>query len=292
MKIANIEIIITTIIFLLIILLVSRNKKHKIDSTIANTEYIRNTKYYKNKIKIYYLIKSIFFISFIIALLSPILLIGKLSKYEYINKQVNNDIILCIDVSSSNDESNLSFIDNFKTSPDSRYGVVIFNTSSVNLSPLTYDYDYINNILNNIKKSIIANKENTDDNLYIKNYIISGTLDEYKERRTSLIGDGILSCINTFSSNNSNKSIILSTDYLSAGNEIISIDKSLEIGRNKGINIINSLDNQNQINKKYTRKKVYKESIKLPFISLLISTIIIILCRRLFIWHLTQYFQL
>lgn len=273
-------ILIIIIIIITINYLLSKKKKQEYTngSKIANTQYLKNNNYYKKKIKEYNILKKTTIVLFIIALLSSSILIARLKKYTIINdNQYNRDIFLCMDVSASVDELNLELIDNLKDTikrlHKERFGISIFNTSSIVLVPLTDDYDYVINILDEIKKSIQTNNQtyttNSNENyLYIRNYIISGTLEGNELRGSSLIGDGLASCSYNFSNNNRTKIIILSTDNNLEGTPLLTLDEAAIINKNKGIKVFgigtktikenNKISFKNAVEK--TKGKYYEHS--------------------------------
>ena len=257
--------LIISIILSIIFSIVSSNKKHILKDTffIANTEYIENTDYFKQRLIIYKFLKTIITIFYIISLICIFLLIGRLSIKDTNNYP--NDILLCLDVSANIDKSNLDLVNNLLNTKNiyknTNYGISIFNTSSAIISPLTHDYNYIKNELKTIKKSIQVNnpdkygKYNKNDYLLLKNYIVSGTTYNYQEKGTSLIGDGLNTCINNINKSvNKNKIIILSTDNSSAGKETISIKEAHKKAKENNIKIISIIpENINEINKKELR---------------------------------------
>ena len=228
----------------------SRKKNNYIDgSKIANTEYIKNTQYYKNKVKKFKILKAIIFIMFFGILISSTLLLSRLTEVKTINRdEYNRDIFLCMDVSASVDELNIELVENLKETVKNlkgeRFGISIFNTSSVVLVPLTDDYDYIINILDEIYESIKTNNDynyakERDDFFYIRNYIYSGTLEGNKTRGSSLIGDGLASCVYSFSNIEEKRTriIVFSTDNDLAGTPLLTLSEAANISKNKNIKV-------------------------------------------------------
>ena len=244
-----------------------KNIKYKNGSKIANTQYLKNTNYYKKKIKEYNISKKIIIILFCFAIICSTILTSRLAKIETSNiNQYNRDIFLCMDVSTSVDDLNLELVQSLKSTINQlhgeRFGISIFNTSSVILVPLTDDYDYIINVLDEIKKSIKLNNSNDynkyfdEDYYYVRSYIYLGTTEENQTRGSSLIGDGLASCIYSFSNLNEERTriIIFSTDNDLAGTPIVTLEKAAKISKSKNIKVFG-------IGTK-TMKKSDKESFK------------------------------
>lgn len=222
-----------------------KNKKYLSGRKIANTSYIKQTSYYQKKLKEYKLVSKLIQIVSLISIILSLFLISRPTKIDSINNSnYSRDIFLCMDVSSSVDELNYELVKNLKSTVNSlkgeRFGISIFNTSSVTLVPLTDDYDYVLSTLDNINNSIKnANNDLDDYDFYINNYITSGTLVDSETRGSSLIGDGLSSCIYSFSNsdNDRTKIIIFSTDNDLQGTPIVSLSEAAKISKNKNITV-------------------------------------------------------
>lgn len=249
------------VLILIVIIILGKKHKRKFKNglKIANTQYLKKSVYYQNLIKKYHLLKSLVLTSLLIAIGACSFLVARLTKIEtYTEEQYNRDVMLCMDVSTSVDELNLELIESLKktvgTLEGERFGISIFNTSSVLLSPLTDDYDYIISILDNIKKSINLNNNFdfsfNDNYLALENYIISGTLVNNETRGSSLIGDGLASCVYDFSNLDEERTrlIIFSTDNDLAGKPIATLDEATDLSLKKNIKVFGIGTNKMQKN--------------------------------------------
>ena len=130
-----------------------------------------------------------------------------LSRPAFVDKirtdEYNRDIFLCMDVSTSVNTLNLEIVESLKetvrTLKGERFGITIFNSSAVTIVPLTDDYDYVESTLDQIAKSINAYSNYGISNRYDYYYIFEGTLEGNTVYGPSLIGDGLVSCVNSFS---------------------------------------------------------------------------------------------
>ncbi|MEE3343302.1 MAG: VWA domain-containing protein [Bacilli bacterium] len=245
-------IIIVVILFLGIIWIYrKKDNGYKDGSKIANTEYLKNTDYYKKKLREYKMIRNIVMGMFGIGIITSSLLIARLAKIETVNSsQYSRDIFLCMDVSTSVDQLNMELVDNLKKTVNKlhgeRFGISIFNTSSVILVPLTDDYGYVMDTLDMIKKSIKANNPieygtySGKDYTYVTSYIRSGTIENADVRGSSLIGDGLASCVYSFpklKDEDRSRIIIFSTDNDLAGTPLVSLSKAASISKSKDIKV-------------------------------------------------------
>lgn len=153
------------------------------------------------------------------------------------------DIILCIDISTSVDYLNENLLDKLKKTVDElqgeRFGIVIFNTSPVLLTPLTDDYEYVKDQLDLIAQCLKSRNEvNLDDTfssgydwIYYQAYISSGTLIGNEQRGSSLIGDGLAAAAIDFSDADKERTkvVIFSTDNDIQGTPVATLDEAADI---------------------------------------------------------------
>ena len=153
------------------------------------------------------------------------------------------DIILCIDISTSVDYLNENLLDKLKKTVDElqgeRFGIVIFNTSPVLLTPLTDDYEYVKDQLDLIAQCLKSRNEvNLDDAfssgydwIYYQAYISSGTLIGNEQRGSSLIGDGLAAAAIDFSDADKERTkvVIFSTDNDIQGTPVATPDEAADI---------------------------------------------------------------
>lgn len=180
----------------------------------------------------------------ILVVVSTFLLMSK----PYTSKRVQDekycrDIILCIDISTSVDYLNENLLDKLKKTVDElkgeRFGIVIFNTSPVLITPLTDDYEYVKDQLDLIAQCLKSRNEvNLDDAfssgydwIYYQAYISSGTLIGNEQRGSSLIGDGLAAAAYDFSDTDKERTkvIIFSTDNDIQGTPVATLDEAADI---------------------------------------------------------------
>lgn len=229
----------------------SKKQEYKSGLKIANTKFIKNTSYYKEKLKKYNLLKKIITICSLISIFVSIVMIARPSKIETKNSnEYNRDIVLCMDVSGSVDSLNRELVNNLKDTVNSlkgeRFGISIFDSSYVTVAPLTDDYEFINKELDNISRafgyrdiSVEHNYEQEkleEDYYLLRGYITSGTTEG---RGSSLIGDGLASCIYNFPNIDEERTriIIFSTDNSLAGTPLVDLTTAANISKSKNIKV-------------------------------------------------------
>lgn len=218
---------IVVVVVLAILFFVLRPKRgnFKEGVKVANTNLLKDVPYLKKKLLWYRILK----VAMIIPLLGAILLGFVLMAEPYYIKttkeeKYSRDIMICLDISTSVDDLNAKLVKELQETvrhlSGERVGITIFNTTPVLLSPLTDDYEYTIEQLENIEKGLKAMNGKSfgelENWLYWNSYLYTGTLIGNEERGSSLIGDGLLGALFNFPKEDKDekrtKIIIFSTD--------------------------------------------------------------------------------
>jgi hypothetical protein len=144
----------------------------------------------------------------------------------------SRDIILCLDISGSMAAYDAALVDTFKTLvrnfEGERIGLIIFNSSAATVFPLTDDYDFINGELDTAGKALTGDPEYDS--------FFAGT---FNGRGTSLIGDGLATCVSSFDKVDLQRarSVVFATDNHLAGRPIIDVDEAGELAKVKGVRV-------------------------------------------------------
>ena len=144
----------------------------------------------------------------------------------------NRDVMLCLDVSGSMSEVDVEvlrvFEDLLPGLEGERIGLTIFNSSPVQVFPLTDDYEFIRTQLQNIRDSFDYYDE-------IPEHWV-GTLNG---PGGSLIGDGLASCAMRFDQleNERSRSIIFATDNEVNGASIVTLEEAARYAASLGIRV-------------------------------------------------------
>ena len=184
-------------------------KKFKDGKKVANSEYVENTKYYKAKVFEFKAVRFVMVVSLVLALSLLMVLIARPYKSsQEITEIHNRDIFLCLDTSGSMYEVDLEVCEKLKDFvkglKGERFGITIFNCQTVTLVPLTTDYDYVIEVLDQIEDACkialgIGGMDYFDDDYMAKyNFIIDGTITYDYDSGSSLIGDGLASTVFQF----------------------------------------------------------------------------------------------
>jgi hypothetical protein len=153
----------------------------------------------------------------------------------------NRDIVLCLDVSGSMTSTDAALVGVFQQLAEEfdgeRIGMVIFDSSSVQLFPLTDDYDYATEQLGEARKALDSGA----------GAFFDGT---WNRGGSSLIGDGLASCVQSFpdaeadsgqaggdAAGQRSRSVVLATDNFLSGDPIFTLEQASALAQGKNIKV-------------------------------------------------------
>lgn len=163
-------------------------------------------------------------------------------------EQQNRDIVLCLDASGSMSSADSAIVETFgrlaQEFDGERIGLTIFDSTAVQVFPLTDDYEYVAEQLTEARRAFDGEAE------------ASGFLDgTWGGEGSSLIGDGLASCVRSFpktdgqpaavqqestqqgSAQGRSRSIILATDNYLSGNPIFTLAEAGALAQEGGVRI-------------------------------------------------------
>ena len=144
----------------------------------------------------------------------------------------SRDIMLCLDVSGSMSEVDVEVLSVFEELLEDfegeRIGLTIFNSSPVQIFPLTDDYPFIREHLQSIRESFDYLDE-------VPEHWV-GTLNG---NGASLIGDGLAACAMAFDhpDDERSRSIIFATDNEINGASIVTLDEASAYAKSVGVRV-------------------------------------------------------
>ncbi len=238
----------------IVVFVLSRRKKEKYNGGLRSygMAFIKDNEYLKKRKRLYKAISTGVFVTLVLAFLSCMVLASRPHTETEVNeKQYARDIILCLDISTSVDDLNNSLIDELintvRNLKGERFGIVIFNTSPVLVSPLTDDYEFIIEQLEGIKQGLEVRKKYAEtwitpwesDSYYWLSFISDGTLIGNEERGSSLVGDGLEGAVYSFSDSEADsdreKLVIYTTDNDVYGDEIVPLTDAAQLCKKRNV---------------------------------------------------------
>ncbi len=231
---------------------IKAREAYKKGKKVANAHYTREIPFYKKLWKKYRTYCYLAMGSLLLAIAAGFVLLARPADIRTINPTIHNrDIFMCMDISDSVDELNISICDELrkvvKELDGERFGISIFNGRSVTLVPLTTDYDYVLQTLDKLEASFRASKEvEAEDFVYdfysdtyqTYYYKHNGTLSDYG---SSFIGDGLASCLYSFPDLKENgersRMIIFTTDNELNGTPIVTVEEAAGYCKKNGVKV-------------------------------------------------------
>ena len=238
-RIVYIGIAVIALVFTGYHLLKKRREEFTGGTKAANAELTRALPEYRRQL----IIRRILLIAAEVLLIASMILSLLLAARPYKTQTVTSgtkkrDIFICLDVSYSICYLNSDLVESLQEVVGSlkgdRFGITIFNTSTVLYVPLTDDYDFVNGKLEELKDYFelqIQLEDMVDADGYIQvpedgwddyyalqeklDYYDAGTLINNTQKGSSLIGEGLAACLYSFPSledEERTRAIIMATD--------------------------------------------------------------------------------
>jgi len=217
---------------------------------IAGLDLLKDDPYFKKQKKIFKYFNIALVISIAVAFIAASVLMARPYRTRRVTEEKYcRDIILCLDVSTSVDYLNENLMHELKDVVEElqgeRVGIVIFNTSPVLITPLTDDYDYVLEQLDTIERALKARLKSmqsgriTSEYYELDAFISGGTLVGNVERGSSLIADGLASCVFDFSEEESDRAkiVIFSTDNEPNGDSYVTLEEAAKMCKDADITV-------------------------------------------------------
>lgn len=262
-------------VMVVVLHIIKRKIKYHGGTRAANTSFVKGLNIYKNRKKLYFAVSIIMEVCLITSLVASLFLVARPAKRETVNNGTKKrDIFLCMDVSYSLYELNRDLVDSLEDVvaglDGDRFGICIYNTSTVLYVPMTDDYDFIVQKLEDIKEYFDLQKEYMDKYYnpstgYLEynkseydefveyqdklDYYDAGTLVNNYTKGSSLIGEGLASCMYSFprlDDEDRTRIIIMSTD--NAQEELLAplveLDEAADLCKKNDIKIFGIFPNR------------------------------------------------
>ena len=242
------------VVLVLAIIPFRRKGSYKEGKKVANIELVEQTELYKKLKRRYTILNICSVVCLVGAMVTALVLASRPAKVSKVNTELRNrDIFMCLDISASVDELNLELCGKLKEVvkglDGERFGITIFNGQAVLLVPLTTDYDYVLATLDKLEAAIKDSIENIDEEGYVDIENYDPALFSFKYdgtsvsdgRGSSLIGDGLASCLYNFPDlkENSDRTrlIIFATDNELNGEPYVTVTQAADLCRKNGVKV-------------------------------------------------------
>ncbi|MBR1773576.1 MAG: hypothetical protein IJ749_06710 [Eubacterium sp.] len=252
-----------------------RKNKYRGGIKAANTKFVKELSIYKSRKYMYAAVSVVMEVCLITTIVASLFLVARPSKKETVNNGTKKrDIFLCMDVSYSIYELNADLVESLQDVvaglDGDRFGVCIYNTSTVLYVPMTDDYDFVNTRLEDMKEYFRLQKEymekfynpstgymqyQTDEyEEYMDykeklDYYDAGTLVNNYMKGSSLIGEGLASCMYSFprlDDEDRTRIIIMSTDNAeeAMSKPLVELDEATDLCKKNDIKVFGIFPNR------------------------------------------------
>jgi hypothetical protein len=214
----------------------ARRKPKEQRKPVANTRYLQKLEAYQKALSQYRLLVRLTAVCGVLLIIFLMVLsMRPASKSTETPEFRNRDIVLCLDVSGSMTTVDAEvagvFTELAKGFKGERIAMVVFDSSSATIFPLTNDYDFVSDMLQKTKDAF-SNQDFSKQTYDIYTGVSQG-------EGSSLIGDGLASCVLRFDKLDSkrSRSIILATDNYVSGNQIVDLQQAGALAKQKGVRV-------------------------------------------------------
>ena len=183
----------------------------------------------------------------LVAVILAALTIGVVASRPVSSKLTHSEtysrgIVLCLDVSGSMVDYDALVIEAFEDLvgefDGERVALVLWNSSSAQVFPLTDDYDYLSSQLATVRESMEGSYESGSSYNYWNGTLVADG--------ASLIGDGLASCVLRFDRLDTERSrtIVLATDNVINGEPLLTFDEAADFAIERDVRVfgINPLE--------------------------------------------------
>lgn len=214
---------------------------------VANSGYLRGLPKYQALVRRTRSSLAMALVCFIIAVIATsVSAAAPVDRYVKHDKSASRDIVLCLDASASMLPYDSKIGDAFKQIishfEGERISLQLWNVYSTTMFPLTDDYEMANDVLTEMAEKIDRGFTQVGNKIYFSDELeayLKPTLSGPDDRRGSLVGDGLASCVLGFDHTDKKRSrtILLATDNEVFGEGIYNLAESIEFAKSQGVTV-------------------------------------------------------
>ena len=205
-------------------LILRKRRPRRTGIRAANTARFRALSIYRKKRLESVIFRTALAVGLTVSVAASLLLAARPYKRDTVKEDVTRrDIFLCMDLSSSSANGAAKFVEEVtslvKDLDGDQIGISLFNTSSVQYVPVTDDYDFVLQRLDELKEYFRAEEEFAEKYADVYEYVYEipdherkryeelnaimsafdkGTTAGYELKGTSAVGEGLASCLFSF----------------------------------------------------------------------------------------------
>lgn len=209
-------------------------------SYVAHAERLRSLPRYRTLVHRRRLLGAVGSAAALLACAGGILLAGRAQETRVIDRdEATRDIVLCLDASGSSAPWNSEVADEYRAIVDElggdRVGLTIWNNAAINKFPLTDDYGVVRDQLTAAKEAFEGFNQYVPSDEFTA-YTAGTFLDDGVDR-SSLIGDGLVSCVQRFDrlDEDRGRALVLATDGEQRGRGVFDLREAADYAADAGV---------------------------------------------------------
>ena len=214
---------------------------------VANTGFLRDLPKYQALVRRTRSSLAMAVVCFLIAVIATSVSAGApVDRYMKHDKSSSRDIVLCLDASGSMLPYDSEIGDSFKQIishfEGERISLQLWNAYSMTMFPLTDDYEMANDVLTEMAEKIDRGFTQVGNKIYFTEELdayLKPTLSGPDDRRGSLVGDGLASCVLGFDHTDKKRSrtILLATDNEVFGEGIYNLSEAIAFAKRQNVTV-------------------------------------------------------
>jgi Ca-activated chloride channel homolog len=223
--------------------LLMRRAARRRGAPVAHSERLTALPRFRSVLAVYRALLAGLLVAVILAALAIGIVASRPVSSELTHSETySRDIVLCLDVSGSMVDYDALVIQAFEELVSEfngeRIALVLFNSSSAQVFPLTDDYDYLADQLATVRESMEGGFGSTGSYNYWNGTLVADG--------ASLIGDGLASCVLRFDRLDAERSrtIVLATDNVINGEPLLTFEEAADFAIERDVRVfgINPLE--------------------------------------------------
>jgi hypothetical protein len=220
-------------------------------SYVAHATRLRALPRYRTLVQRRRLLGSFGSLAALVACVGGIVLGGRVQETQVIDRdEATRDIVLCLDASGSSAPWNSEVANEYHTIVDEldgdRVGLTIWNNAAISKVPLTDDYGVVREQLSAAEEAFANYDEYFPSQQFVD--FTAGTLVDDGTDQSSLIGDGLVSCVQRFDrlDEDRGRALVLATDGEQRGDGVFDLQEAADYAADAGV-VIHVISNPGEL---------------------------------------------
>ena len=209
-------------------------------SYVAHAERLRALPRYRTLVRQRRLLGGFGSVAALVACVGGIVLGGRVQETQVMDRDESaRDIMLCLDASGSTAPWNVDVIEEFRDIVEGlegeRIGLTVWNNAAITKFPLTDDYEFVLDRLDEAEQAFagwseIFPSEAFDD-------YTAGTWSEERQYQSSLVADGLVSCVQRFDrlDEDRGRALVFATDGEQRGRSVYNLEEAAAYAAEDGV---------------------------------------------------------